>query len=180
MQTQQAYFINILGLLALCGILLTAVGVQIIGQEMPCPLCLLQRMAFVGVGIGLTLNLTVGLKPKHYGIVVVSSLLGMAMSGRQVLLHIVPPDPGYGDPLMGYHMYTWAFIAFFLIILITGVLLFMDSQFAKAKNTKLGDTTVKLFGFTVGLILLLAFLECGIMQCPDNPVKYIILSSLGF
>ena len=29
---------------------------------------------------------------------------------RQILLHIMPGDPGYGSALLGYHYYCWAFI----------------------------------------------------------------------
>ncbi|MEY4505012.1 MAG: hypothetical protein RL154_1309 [Pseudomonadota bacterium] len=174
---QKSYLINTLGLYALSAILGTALSVQLIAGEMPCPLCLLQRMAFIGVGIGLTLNLTNGLKTSNYGIIVVSALLGMAMSTRQVLLHIVPPDLGYGEPLLGMHLYTWGLIAFFLITLISGVLLFLDSQFmAKTTKDKFGDYAVKLFGLVIATIMVLAFLESGFAECPDNPVKYLMLN----
>ena len=38
------------------------------------------------------------------------------MSGRQVLLHILPGDPGYGGEVLGLHLYSWAFIVFATII----------------------------------------------------------------
>ena len=36
----------------------------------------------------------------------------MAISTRQILLHITPGDPGYGSVVLGLHLYTWALLIF--------------------------------------------------------------------
>ena len=41
---------------------------------------------------------------------ILASLVGSAASIRQILLHIVPPDPGYGPPILGVHLYSWALV----------------------------------------------------------------------
>jgi disulfide bond formation protein DsbB len=41
--------LNVLFVLAVCAILLGAFAVQFLFGELPCPLCLLQRLALIGV-----------------------------------------------------------------------------------------------------------------------------------
>jgi hypothetical protein len=43
---------------------------------------------------------------------ILASLVGSAASIRQILLHIVPPDPGYGLPVLGLHLYSWALVVY--------------------------------------------------------------------
>ena len=80
--------------------------------ELPCPLCLLQRIQFAMLAIGPILNLRFGPRPSHYALSLLAAVAGAAFAARQVLLHILPGDPGYGSALLGYHYYTWAFIGF--------------------------------------------------------------------
>ena len=47
---------------------------------------------------------------------ILASLVGSAASIRQILLHIVPPDPGYGPPILGLHLYSWALVVFACLI----------------------------------------------------------------
>jgi disulfide bond formation protein DsbB len=112
MSPQLARSLNVLFVLAVSLILLAAFGVQFAKGELPCPLCLLQRLAMLGVGAGALLNVRYGVRPRHYGFALASAIFGGAVAGRQVLLHIAPGDPGYGEPLLGWHLYTWSFVAF--------------------------------------------------------------------
>ena len=41
-----------------------------------------------------------------------AALFGMAVAGRQILLHITPGTGSYGAPLFGLHFYTWSFLLF--------------------------------------------------------------------
>ena len=97
-------------------------------DELPCPLCLLQRVAFMLAGVGLLLNLRLGPSPMHYAMTIAASLGGMVASGRQVLLHIAPGDAGYGTPFLGLHFYTWAFIAFGALIVFCVLMLSVDRK----------------------------------------------------
>ena len=78
--------LNGLALLGVTGILGMAFAWQLIYDELPCPLCLLQRVAFILAGVGFLLNMRVGPSPMHYGMSIAASLGGMVASGRQVLL----------------------------------------------------------------------------------------------
>jgi disulfide bond formation protein DsbB len=161
-------------------ILIAAFYFQITLSELPCPLCLLQRVAFVALAVGPVLTLRHGPKPSHYGLTVIAALLGAAIAGRQILLHIGPSDPGYGSAIMGYHFYTWAFLCFTAAILASAALFLSDRQFAVAAPPALGR-------FEKGAVLLIvvvtlfnatgALLECGFAWCPADPVHYQLLEA---
>ncbi|WP_143512641.1 disulfide bond formation protein B [Vreelandella utahensis] len=71
----------------------------------PCPLCMLQRMAFVGVGLVALLAALIG--PTGWGVrlgggfMVIPALAGVGLAGRQLWLQNLPADqvppcgPGY-------------------------------------------------------------------------------------
>ncbi|MBV1926927.1 MAG: disulfide bond formation protein B, partial [Rhodobacteraceae bacterium] len=106
--------LNALGMLAICLVLILAIYYQLALYELPCPLCLLQRVGFVAVGFGLGLNLLYGARPRNYALMLLAAVFGISVSVRQILLHIVPGTGHYGSPVLGLHYYTWAGIAFFL------------------------------------------------------------------
>ena len=178
MHPQPARFLNILGLWGLSGILAVAFAYQFWLAELPCPLCLLQRAAFVAAGVGIALNVTTELRPRHYGMMIVSAITGGAVSGRQILLHIVPGSSSYGSALFGLHFYTWAFISFVVIILGAAVMLMLDRQFApdqgqpRASLHWAATAAVFLFGAMALLNAGSTLAECGLGLCPDNPTNY--------
>jgi disulfide bond formation protein DsbB len=162
------------GLAGLVAVLLVAFTDQFTGNDLPCPLCLLQRVAIAGVAYGLLLNLRFGAHPSAYAVMLLSALFGMMASGRQVLLHIKPGSGSYGAPLLGLHFYTWAFILFGLVIVGTAVLLLVPKAAAAASPV---PPRVKqaLAWAAIGVVALNAittFLQCGPIECPDNPVTY--------
>ena len=77
---------NAAGAAAMAVILLIAFGLQFGLNELPCPLCNLQRVAFVLCGFGFLLDLRFGAHPLHYGLALLGALFGLVVSGRQVLL----------------------------------------------------------------------------------------------
>ena len=85
-----ALVLNALGLYAIAGILLAAFVMQIVLQELPCPLCLLQRVAFVALAVGPILNLRYGPRPSHDALSLIAAVMGAGFAMRQVLLHIMP------------------------------------------------------------------------------------------
>ncbi|WP_027185302.1 disulfide bond formation protein B [Desulfovibrio inopinatus] len=160
-------------------VLAGALFFQFVLQEMPCPLCLLQRIAFIGLAIGPMLNVRFGVRAGHYGISLLSAVYGMAVSGRQVFLHIIPGTGGYGGTVLGLHLYTWAFIFFITSIVIIGIFLFYHDNFLEERDIVYSDGLTKLVFIITALIVLIniisTFFECGMGQCPDNPTHYKIL-----
>ncbi|MER1968920.1 disulfide bond formation protein B [Castellaniella sp. GW247-6E4] len=171
-------WVNAIGLAAVCGVLLMAFVWQVVYDELPCPLCLLQRVGFVMVGIGLLLNVRFGPSPLHYALILFSALAGAFAAGRQVLLHIAPDDvAGYGSPFLGLHFYTWAFVLFVLTILWTAVMLVFDRTCADSPRArvpgKVARAIIWLFFILVAANLVSTLLECGVGACPDDPVSYL-------
>ena len=171
--------LNALALLGICGVLLVAFYWQLARGELPCPLCLLQRAAFLGCGLGFMLNVRFGSSEAHYGVVIVSALVGGAVAVRQVLLHIVPGTGSYGSALLGMHFYTWAVLAFFLIALFAAAMLFIEAQFAEGVSDWRPTATAQVLGWLFVLTVLgnavSTLLECGFGPCPDNPAGYELL-----
>ena len=177
-------FGNWLGAMAVALVLLIAFVLQFAQHELPCPLCLLQRVAFVLCGVGFLLNLRFGSHPAHYGVVILSALFGLAVAGRQVLLHIVPGDGGYGPPLLGLHLYTWTFIFFAATLLGVGLLLLLSSREPEARRE--GRHALPMGGLSrlaAWLLILVtlanaaaSFALCGPIECPDNPTSYWLLN----
>ena len=174
-----SYCLNALALWGICGILAMALAWQLMFNELPCPLCLLQRMAFVLVGIGLVLNLRFGSSPMHYAVILLSAIAGAFASGRQLLLHIAPGDPGYGSPFLGLHSYTWAFALFVSFMVWTALMLIVDRRHADNWRIYpmgwLGRICLGLFFAMVTGNLVSTLFECGIGPCKADPTSYLWL-----
>lgn len=173
-----ALTLNVLALYALSAVLLGGFAIQIVRNELPCPLCLLQRVFLCALAIGPILNLKFGPRPSHYALSMLAALAGAAVSVRQILLHILPGDPGYGSPIFGYHYYTWAFILFALALVLLALILLLDRQF-DVRHLAAPDAPGPAARFAVLLAIGLAAANilstlaiCGFAECPDNPVRY--------
>jgi disulfide bond formation protein DsbB len=174
---------NLLALLGVTAVLVVAFVWQFVFGELPCPLCLLQRMAFVLAGVGLLLNLRFGPSPAHYAMVLVAGLGGAAAAGRQLLLHQAAGDPGFGTPVLGLHFYTWAFVAFILLMVYCAFMMALDR---KASDNAMPHRVGLLCGMVIWLFFLVVLantvtttLQCGMGPCPDNPSRYELLPSAG-
>src|ERR1700710_2961367 len=125
-----AVTLNALSLYAVALVLAAAFAAQLLLHELPCPLCLLQRTLFAMLAIGPILNIRFGPRPSHYALSLLTAVAGAIASTRQVLLHIMPGDAGYGSALLGYHYYSWALIGFVAAIALLAAILLFDRQFA--------------------------------------------------
>lgn len=173
--------INIFELIAVMAVLLMAFFFQIVLHELPCPLCTLQRIGFAFIALGFILNLRFGFKPSHYSIVLLGAIFTAFVALRQVALHVIPGTGAYGSSILGLHMYTWSFILAVLIIIASAFLLGIDQQYQdigikerpwkKSTNILFALLTLVLAANIISLVL-----ECGFQACPDNPVRYELLS----
>jgi disulfide bond formation protein DsbB len=172
--------LNALGLYAIALVLAGAFAAQLVLNELPCPLCLLQRFLFALLAIGPALNVRHGPRPAHYALALLTACVGAGVAGRQILLHIMPGDPGYGSAFLGYHFYTWAFIGFAAAIILIAVVLLFDGQFHDDSATRPLEPFVHgavwLIIVLTALNVISTFLECGYSACPDNPTTYELLT----
>jgi disulfide bond formation protein DsbB len=183
MTQTRAVTLNALSLYAVALVLAAAFAAQFILHELPCPLCLLQRILFATLAIGPILNIRFGPHPSHYAMSLLSAVAGAVASTRQVLLHILPGDAGYGSALLGYHYYSWALIGFVAAIVLLAATLLFDRQFADDGATLPADGGA-FAQIAVWLVIALTaanvattLLECGFGACADNPVVYELLKS---
>jgi hypothetical protein len=120
-----------------------------------------------------------GPRPSHYGITILGAAAGAAMAMRQILLHIVPGSGAYGNPFLGLHLYSWAFIVFALMIVGSALLLLNDRQFARVEPLPRNLTMFPLVVFVTFVVLLIAemistLFLCGFGFCPDSPTGYVV------
>jgi disulfide bond formation protein DsbB len=170
--------INALGVLGLSLVLSIGLWLQISLDELPCPLCLLQRVGFTLVMFGFMLNVVRGPAGVHYGIILLSALFGAGTAMRQILLHIVPGTGAYGSPILGLHFYTWSFMIFSASILAVAILLLFSSAANVEEKAALGKMQRVICWIAVAVTALNAiavFLECGPYVCPENPASYLLL-----
>lgn len=129
------------------------------------------------------MNVAHGSQPAHYGIILLSALFGASVSGRQILLHIVPGSGAYGSAIFELHFYTWAFLLFVATILATATLLLVHVTEVGAPRSTPPAPWLSLV--VIAAIVVTAanavttFIECGPIECPDNPVSYWLLNVLA-
>lgn len=171
--------LDTLALFGLSIVLLVAFYYQFALGELPCPLCALQRVGFIVAGVALILNLRFGCSPAHYGIVLLTSVAAGSASLRQIALHILPGDHGFGSALFGMHFYTWAFVAYAGLIVYVAMQLLLGVTSAPRRDAARPDALTRaacwlFLGVAAGNVV--AFLlECGVGPCPDDPVGYLWL-----
>jgi disulfide bond formation protein DsbB len=174
-------FVDIVGVLIVSA---AAIILQLVLHELPCPLCLLQRVGLMGIAFGYLLNIMYGNRANHYAYSSIAAIATSFIALRQVLLHIVPGSGYYGDPVLGLHMYTWVFVICIvaiawnmLIVIIYPEDLRHERLIRKVKIGKnpIVKTIIYAYVATIAINIGLTFLECGVTQCPDDPVSYMIL-----
>ena len=162
-------------------------------NEQPCPLCITQRMGMMLSSLGAVYVLVQSLRSTlstsgfmtGLGFSIVGALLGAFMSARQILLHIAPGDPGYGEAVFGLHLYSWALVSFVVVLVFAGVILVFGTEFTPIAPTspaarRIVWIIIWIFVATVAINLVVVFVEEGFnLYLPDNPVRYELLYQLG-
>lgn len=176
-------------ILVVCGVLAGAFGAQFLGQELPCPLCILQRMAMLLCALGPASiiatsrlrEITVADFCAGYGLSILAAVLGASISTRQILLHIIPPDPGFGDAVLGLHLYTWALLIFVTVVVMSGLnLVFCETLLPTGlRLNRLSQFTLGLLGLMIIANLTTTFALAGLhWLLPDNPEHYQLFQDL--
>ena len=169
-------------MLTMAAVLTTAMVFQYYGGEIPCPLCLLQRVAMFGVCFGIILHFRYGYSARNDGISMLFALFLLIVSARQTLLDIYPrPGHSYiGNAVFGLHMPVWsiiiavaALLAFAIKLAILGGEHLRDRQPSPA----LGRLARLLCLYVVAICLInlgSVFLQCGAGACHTS--EYRLLS----
>lgn len=166
-----------LGLLAilagLAAILVAAMVLQVAAGEIPCPLCLLQRVAMFGICFGIVHHVRAGYDGRNLGISLVWTLFLLLVSVRQVLLNIVArPGHAYpGSAVFGLHMPVWSVvIAFAVLVAFAALLALFDGE--RRGSAPPAPRLRQIGGIATYLVLGLCFanfvgvvLQCGLGAC---------------
>ncbi|MBI1205116.1 MAG: disulfide bond formation protein B [Rhodopseudomonas sp.] len=167
-------------------VLIAAFAVQLLTGEPPCPLCTLQRIGLMLCALG-PIYLLIGQRNGDVtartiataaGISILAGLVGAAASARQVLLHILPNDPGYGAPVLGLHLYTWCLIAFLAhiaanAIMLIGTVWFNDGLIERWRPVAAATATALAVVVVANIGSVIA--EAGFhWLLPENPTGYLL------
>lgn len=169
------YLLSIL--FAISFILTAAMYIQYIDGLLPCPMCLLARLAFFGICFGVILSLKQGYSLRNVGLSMLSTLFLLVVSVRHTLLNISPPpnDEGWTHPpYFGFHLPVWSIIIGFILLLGTALQLIIIKQGDYLELTNLKDTPIfrKIANALIALLIFLlfvnvisTFIQCGFDMC---------------
>jgi disulfide bond formation protein DsbB len=157
----------------LAAILTAAMTLQYAFADIPCPLCLLQRVAMFGCCFGLIQQLRTGRSERGSGISLVFALLLLVISVRQTLLDLFPrPDHAYvGRAVFGIYMEVWS--VFVAVALLLGFAIRFALFGAPRAAPETEGSMMRRFARGLGIYvvficainLLSVVLQCGIGEC---------------
>ena len=160
----------------IAGILTAAMTLQYANGELPCPLCLLQRVALFGVCFGIMQNFRSGFSYQNTGFSLLFAILLLIVSVRQSLLDIYP-RPGHeyiGSAIFGIHMPVWSIIIALCILIAYAAKLAVlggdehlrDNHVSRFPLLHRAANIISLYVIALCAInLVSAVLQCGLGQC---------------
>ena len=179
--------------LAYTVVMLSAFFIQFVKGEFPCPLCMLQRYGMILSTLGALFIimqarrglLTTARYAQGLGLGLIGVLAGASVSVRQIELHILPGDPGYGEPFLRLHLYTWAFVTFAIVMIYVAVMLFLmprgipQAPPAGSAARKVSTAIIWLFiGVVAANVIAIIFLEGFAPVLPDDPSGYTLIDQI--
>ena len=163
-------------LAVIAGILTAAMVMQYVFGELPCPLCLLERVALFGVAFGIAMNFRHGFSYRNTGLSLMFAIFLLVVSVRQTLLDIYPrAGHAYiGSAIFGLHMPVWSILialailsAYALKLIVVG-----DDRMIERSKVEQYPALARIAGaLTLYVIVLCAInfgsviLQCGLGEC---------------
>jgi disulfide bond formation protein DsbB len=166
-------------MLAMASILTTAMIFQYHGGEIPCPLCLLQRVAMFGVCFGVIQHFRHGYSARTDGVSMLFALFLLIVSARQTLLDIYPrPGHSYiGSAVLGLHMPVWSVVIALTILVAFAIKLAVlgNEHLRDRQPSPMLGRLARLLSLYVIAICLINFgsviLQCGVGACHTSEYK---------
>lgn len=168
------YLLLVMGVIA--GVLTAAMTLQYANGELPCPLCLLERVAMFGVCFGIMLNFRWGFSYQNTGFSLLSAILLLVIAVRQSLLDIYP-RPGHeyiGSAIFGIHMPVWSIIIALALLIAYAIKLAIlggDEYLRQAEVAEFPVIRRLTSALSVYIILMCVvnlisvILQCGLGEC---------------
>lgn len=173
---QLNYIYSISLLLLIAFILSAALYLQFFYNEIPCPLCLLQRAAYLGIDFSIMLNLRNNYSLRHDGLALLVTVILLIVSTRQTLLDIYP-RPGHeyiGTAILGLHMPVWSIVISVLLLSIYAFKFCIFGYIKDMENIRLESFPILKFsaGVVMWFIITLcavnlvsSYIQCGLQSC---------------
>ena len=170
------YSYLLLLMFVIAGILTAAMTLQYVKGELPCPLCLLERLAMFGVCFGIMLNFRRGFSYQNTGFSLLSAIFLLIVSVRQSLLDIYP-RPGHeyiGSPVFGIHLPVWSIIIALTILIAYAVKMAIIGGDEYLRSASIGEFRAlhrladALSAYVVLLCvvnLVSVVIQCGLGEC---------------
>lgn len=169
---------------AIAGILTAAMVIQYTYGELPCPLCLLQRVAMLGVCFGIMQSFRNGFSDRNLGYSLLFSVFLLVVATRQTLLDIYP-RPGHeyvGSAILGLHMPVWSILIALALITAVAVKLCVvgteDGAKPPERKSLVGRLAAVLSLYVIAVALInfgSVVVQCGLGQC--HTTGYALLTS---
>ncbi|ATL71503.1 disulfide bond formation protein B [Nocardia terpenica] len=180
------YWLAVVFVVGWSGVVCGGLGDQFLAWDYPCPLCMVQRMFMLLAALGgayiVRKGMTGTIAPSDYatgwGLAVIACVAGGFTAWRQTMLHILPGDPGYGGPVLGLHLYVWAWILFVAAIATVGVVLCFSEETAAQEipdrpHRATGMLAIGFLALVIAVNLVSVFGEEGFHWfLPDDPQRY--------
>ena len=170
------YTYLVLVMFVIAGILTSAMTLQYANGELPCPLCLLERFAMLGVCFGIMMNFRHGFSYQNTGFSLLSAIFLLVFSVRQTLLDIYP-RPGHeyiGSAILGIHMPVWSIIIALVILTAYAIKLAVigGDEFLSAASVDEFPTLRRIAHVLSGYVgvvcivnLVSVVVQCGLGEC---------------
>jgi disulfide bond formation protein DsbB len=167
-------------LYVIAAIMTAAMAYQYLHHEIPCPLCLLQRVALFGVCFGIIQNVRSGYSDRNTGWSILFSLFLLFVSVRQTLINIYPrPGHAYvGSAVFGIHMPVWCVLIATALLVAFGLKLTIlggDGRLAGKKPTGALATLATAGAVYVVALCLINFasvvVQCGLDSCRTSEYR---------
>jgi disulfide bond formation protein DsbB len=168
----EAYMLAMMTVIA--AVLLAAMFMQYAHGELPCPLCLLQRVAMLGVCFGLMQNFRHGFSDRNLGYSLLFSVFLLVVSIRQTLLDIYP-RPGHeyvGSAVLGLHMPVWSILIAMALISAFAIKLCIigteDGAQPPNRNSLFGRAAAAVSLVVIAIALVnfgSVVVQCGVGEC---------------
>lgn len=170
------YGYQLLVMLVIAGILTAAMVLQYAQGELPCPLCLIERLAMFGVCFGILLDFRRGYSYQHAGFSLLSAIFLLVVSVRQTLLDIYP-RPGHeyiGSAVFGIHLPVWSIIIALMILIAFALKMAVVGGDEYLESVSLAEfPALRRIAHAAGILVILlcvvnlvsVVVQCGLGQC---------------
>ena len=170
------YIYLLLMFLTIAGILSAAMFMQYARGELPCPLCLLQRAALLGVCFGIMLDFRHGFSYQNTGFSLLFAIFLLIVAVRQTLIDIYP-RPGHeyiGTAIFGLHMPVWSVVIALCLLIAYAVKLAAIGGNEHLRQYNIGTfpiirriaTVLSFFVIAIALVNFVSvLLQCGLGEC---------------